>query len=556
MVDARGASVGFIAFASGYTTFVHSPSDEVISYPGTAECDQLVALADAMPALAERRRHAFATWYRDLYALAADPAVETTAGERALDACALELRRLWMATAHEYADVTYRSPLAGTARELPASPPMTYGYERSIEANAIEERIAAYRPVPPGWQAEHLLFSSGMAALTGCFTALPGLLGTAPGETLALAAVGAYYETLAALELAHGIAPAATENTAALIAQIRHEPPQAVFVEPIVYNVDLTPVDVFAVADAVAACASPPALIIDSTLVGPALPMARLMTHLRFANVPFIVQISSGLKLDQAGLELANAGMLSIYVPEQSDSAQTLDGLVARLRTVRRLAGTALPLDSIALLDVPFFLDPVTFYDYTSAVFTHNAALAQALSEGGVFARVAHPTRHQAAALPWSVAPFVMCHLRDDTAATARALETIVETEALRRGPAFVRGGSFGFRGHRFEAIELEGDVATRFLKSLSERAMGPRAPASPSFSSKLPQRRTLQHWSGGLARPKRAERRRRNMHASSVSVVSENQCTSRCALMGSLDPRSPTPPQCVTPVWNLQQRG
>lgn len=442
-------------------------------HPCAFECDRLVALADAMPALAHRRRFAFASWYRDLYALTTDAQIETLAGERALDACVLELRRLWMATAHEYADATYRSPIAGTPSDLPASPALAYSYERSIERNAIEERLAAYRPVPPGWRAEHFLYSSGMAAITGCFTALPGVLGAAPGERIPLVAAGAYFETLAALEVAHGIAPSIVADERGLVEHLARHRPRAVFVEPIVYDVDLMPVDMFAVVDAIAAQPDPPALILDSTLVGPALPMARLLTHLRFSGVPAVIQISSGLKLDQAGLELANAGMLSIYVPERDDGSDALDAIATHVRTVRRLAGTALSLDAIALLDVPFFLDPASFYEYTAAVFDHNAALARALSAGGIFERIVHPVLH-GGDMPWAVAPFVMCHVADDDPATARAIEAIVDAEARRRGLAFERGGSFGFRSHRFEAIELAGGRRRTLFKIALGARRGP----------------------------------------------------------------------------------
>jgi hypothetical protein len=193
--------------------------------------------------------------------------------------------------------------------------------------------------------------------------------------------------------------------------------------------------------------------------------MSRLMTRLRFAGVPFVIQISSGLKLDQAGLELANAGMLSIYVPERDGNAPALEAFATHVRTVRRLAGTALTLDAIALLDVPFFLDPAAFYEYTAAVFEHNAALARALPEGGIFERIVHPARRADASMPWAVAPFVMGHLADDRIETARAIEAIVDAEARRRGLAFARGGSFGFRSHRFEAIELAGGRRNALFK-------------------------------------------------------------------------------------------
>ncbi len=157
--------------------------------------------------------------------------------------------------------------------------------------------------------------------------------------------------------------------------------------------------------------------------------------------------------------------MLSIYVPEHDGTEQSLDALVSHVRTLRRLAGTALSLDAIALLDVPFFLDATAFSDYTSAVFDHNEALARALPVGGIFERIAHPALRAPMAMPWAVAPFVMCHLADDTPAAVHAVEAIVDAEARRRGLAFGRGGSFGFRGHRFEAIELQGPVARRFSR-------------------------------------------------------------------------------------------
>jgi hypothetical protein len=49
---------------------------------------------------------------------------------------------------------------------------------------------------------------------------------------------------------------------------------------------------------------------------------------------------------------------------------------------VRRLNGTALTIDTVALLDIPFFLDPATFYEHCTAVFAHNARLARAVRTG------------------------------------------------------------------------------------------------------------------------------------------------------------------------------
>jgi hypothetical protein len=187
--------------------------------------------------------------------------------------------------------------------------------------------------------------------------------------------------------------------------------------------------------------------------------------------LPLVIQVSSGLKLDQAGLELANVGIVSLYAPA-SRQAQ-LESAHEGLRRVRRLNGTALTIDTVALLDVPFFLDPATFYEYSSAVFAHNARLARSVSAGQLFETIAHPAL-DARGLPWAQAPFVFFHLRDDEPACYAELESLVVEVAARRGLALERGGSFGFRGHRCEAIALDGAARNGLFKVALGARSGP----------------------------------------------------------------------------------
>lgn len=187
-----------------------------------------------------------------------------------------------------------------------------------------------------------------------------------------------------------------------------------------------------------------------------------------------MIQANSGLKLDQAGLELANVGIVSIYAA--AAHSKFLERAEEQLRMLRRLNGTALTVDAIALLDVPFFLDPAALHGYTSAIFRHNAALAEAVTavaEGGLFETVAHPSldpRH----LAWAQAPFVFFHLRDDDPARYAELEDVVSAAARKRDLVLDRGGSFGFRGHRCEAIELESDARNGVFKIALGARSGP----------------------------------------------------------------------------------
>ncbi len=422
-----------------------------------------------MPAVGERRRAIVGAWYEQLLALTQAPSLETPDGERALEALVSQLRRAWMATAHEHADVTYRSPAAGRHKLLPSRTTIAYAYERSLEENPLDLRLPAYRPVPAGWLGRHLLFSSGMAALSGIMQMLPAVLG--PRSTPAgLLVAAAYFETLDLVALGtHGCDAEVVDTEESFVAASVSRPPDVVFVEPIVYDPWLRPFDVERAARQLATQRTPPVVIIDSTLVGPSIPMTRILDEAR--TLPLVIQASSGLKLDQAGLELANVGIVSLYAP--AERRAELDAAADQLSLVRRLNGTALTIDTVALLDIPFFLDPATFYEYSTAVFAHNARLARAVPAGGLFETVAHPAL-DARQLPSAQAPFVFFHLRDDAAERYTELDALVIEVATGRGLALERGGSFGFRSHRCEAIALEGARRSGIFKVALGARSGP----------------------------------------------------------------------------------
>ncbi len=63
-------------------------------------------------------------------------------------------------------------------------------------------------------------------------------------------------------------------------------------------------------------------------------------------------------------------------------------------------------------------------------------------------------------------------HLRDDDPERYAELERLVVDAAAARGLALERGGSFGFRSHRCEAIALDGAVRNGVFKV----ALGARA--------------------------------------------------------------------------------
>jgi hypothetical protein len=174
---------------------------------------------------------------------------------------------------------------------------------------------------------------------------------------------------------------------------------------------------------------------------------------------PLLVRLSSGLKLDQAGLELANVGVVSLY--RHADQSFALDP-VEKLKKARVLTGAGLGFDAIGALEAPWFLDRDFARRYADAVFENNALLAARLSEiDGLFSQVSHPSLGNKGAQ----APFVLLQLREDDPENYRRLEEIIARTAKERQIRFDKGGSFGFRGHRYEAILPEAGEITPFLR-------------------------------------------------------------------------------------------
>jgi len=194
-------------------------------------------------------------------------------------------------------------------------------------------------------------------------------------------------------------------------------------------------------------------LILDTTLVGPG---ADLRPYLQAARCPLVIAYSSGLKLDQAGMELANVGIVRIYA--RDDARHT----GAALRRIRSLVGAGLTLDEMSALSASWFMDRAYADRYVGAIFANNRRLAAAIGpRSAIFAPHCHPSLHRQGA----DAPFCALQLNEPSLQAYRALERLVALECERRDIVVTKGGSFGFRGHRFELIEPEPGQGEPFLR-------------------------------------------------------------------------------------------
>ncbi len=426
--------------------------------PAHDECQALLQLGESLAARMPQAEADLRAWRRAVAALEAvdlaPPALEAE-----LDRLGMALRRICLGLAHQASDRTLRSPRDRDRTPTPDGEEIDFGYERSIEPETLEARLHAYAPAPEGWHANHLLFSSGQSAMSSLLLALTPR-GANPANPPRIRHLGGYFETeeLLAMMSSHGMArelPKHGEDHADVL-----------ILEPVYFDraAQAHRLDMTAALKRHCATAEgcPSLVIVDSTLVGPCFDLDPLLPQQLTCSEAghLLVRMSSGLKLDQAGLELANVGLVSLY--RREDQGFAIDP-AEKLKKARVLTGAGLGFDSLGALQAPWFLDREHARGYAEAVFENNAELAQRLSAvDGLFSQVSHPSL---GADSGAAAPFVLIQLEEDAPENYQKLERLIAGEAKARDLRFDKGGSFGFRGHRYEAILPQAGEITPFLR-------------------------------------------------------------------------------------------
>jgi hypothetical protein len=367
--------------------------------------------------------------------------------ERLLEAAAMDLRRTWLARAHGSADGMLKSPREGKVAHLPSGD-VRYGYERDLDASLLEDRGDSYLLPPPGWSGDLVLYRSGQAALACILPFAVARWGT--DRALTIAHAGAYFETTDLLD-------SWPQRVLRKVDAASCDSADIVIVEPVWCD------------GRFGACENTPrarhVVLIDTTMVGPGHDLSR---HIPGRDEPcdLVIAYSSGLKLDQAGLELANVGIVRVLSRDGGDRSSKV---AEELRRIRGLTGSGLTLDELSALSAPCFMDRGYADRYTTAIFANNSALAHAIgNNSAVFAEACHPAL---LAHPLD-GPFCALQLHEASEENYRRLATIVERECRRRDLQLTTGGSFGFRGHRVDLIEPEPQKGSPFLRI----AMGWRA--------------------------------------------------------------------------------
>ncbi|MBF0379372.1 MAG: SUMF1/EgtB/PvdO family nonheme iron enzyme [Magnetococcales bacterium] len=433
--------------------------------PGREECLHLLSMAEQIIQGIPEQAPCFYDWQQKTKKLLQDDGLETLAGEAQLELLAMELRGLWLMTAHGYSDPHLKSPPQDVEKKLPMGSSAHYHYERLVYPRNLEKRAPEYRPIPLGWIGEHIFFRSGLSAIAALFQGFGQVLSKDNRTTVKIDMFGGYYETQRLLRAFSSplFKYRRVVKQLELFERVENEKSNVLFLEPVSYDWDLDVLDFEQLLHSLAKRQKPPRVVIlDTTIVGHGFPLDLFLHMLPGDPPPLVVVLSSGLKLDQEGLELANVGMLTLFNRDGNEEQEELaDRLTGKLRRNRNLFGYGLLMDEMAILDVPWFLHLANYKKHCSHVFDNNRRLAAALSPviangEGIFSHVSHPCLSAAAGWSWANAPFVVFHFKPefDSEENHTALVATILRMAKERNLGFIGGMSFGFRSSRFEIIK------------------------------------------------------------------------------------------------------
>ncbi|MCW8914256.1 MAG: hypothetical protein OQK24_00220 [Magnetovibrio sp.] len=435
--------------------------------PCKTECEALIAMAhailshlDAGQGNIQIKIRPLTSWLEKAQELLKSPTLETIEGERTLEGLSLGLRHNWLRCVHQRSDSYLMSPPLNQHRFLPDGQKMHFPYDRWLKPEVLQERLLKTELPPTGWRKQALVFSSGMSALTTFMQAYkafahrwwPQLKGVKH-----LYWWGGYFEITKSLHLLCdrtfvGHKPARQQN---LWTSIRSEQPDLLLIEPISasFELDVFDLDSFVQAWKARTSKRPTVIIVDTSLTAKHFCVSELCSALEFDPPALVVEIRSGLKLDQQGFELSNVGLMELWAPESDTIVQDV---VHTLQVSRTTLGAGLSYNEVAALHAPFFLDPDAVQQHSENVFAANRDLAQALhaclrTDAGLFSDIFHPSLGTAKDKPWAVAPFVNIRYRPNSNNDRAFLRHVIEDEAANRRLCFWTGTSFGFRSHRLE---------------------------------------------------------------------------------------------------------
>lgn len=422
--------------------------------PCSDECNYLIKLADRLASSIDDADERLKSWRESASTLLKSPEIESLQGEKTLELLSLQLRSEWLRYANSVSSRYLKSPPSFQLPVIPSGDKAATPYDRWMEPVVLEKRAVTYHTAPEGWHADHVMFNTGMGAITCLLLVMRTMFQPGSANPLRLHGLGGYFEIMDLITANHDelFQTQIFEDQALLHESVSAGGSQLIYIEPVScrFSLDVFDLDRFLAAWQQRPANVPTVLIFDTTLTGNLFPVEEVLERMNPHKPAAVIQVSSTLKLDQEGLEFSNGGLMSIYSTKPESTVDTS----FRMRRFRSAMGLGLGMDQIAALDYPGFLDQAVTDYHSTLVFENNAYVARRMDAGNdlLFDAKSHPVLSDSPDYKWAVAPFVYLRLRKGSnKEDLQFLKYVFFTEAEKRGLVFQPGSSFGFRGHRCE---------------------------------------------------------------------------------------------------------
>lgn len=433
------------------------------------EIGELFSFAEALSA----RANAYQALFHQLIAemqCRAQASRDAAELERLSEEFGRALRHLWIEASVSSASQNYRSPPTDDQTTTATGRNIEFGYERDLQPTYLEERCARFCMEPPeGWTSDHVLLSSGQSAMAAVLHALEGGSQFGGDRRLSFVHLGAYFETAEIFSLFSSLLKPLGKGREAVKA-VDQLDADVFIIEPVFCDGEFGSVNVAKIVELHREKPRRRVYIFDTTLTGTAYSLEKDLVGMSPLKPPVVFRLASGLKLLQGGLELASVGILSVFTPV--DAVVSSKEVGDRVRKIRTLLGSGLAFGDVAALEAPWFLDREYSSLYQQAIFENNARLATAVSaDNSLFRGTSHPSLLPEWQGPQD-GPYCAFRLKNGDLLMYARLEEKIRIEVQKRGILFESGGSFGFRGHRFELVK-PADGSEPFLRVALGRRSG-----------------------------------------------------------------------------------
>ena len=222
--------------------------------------------------------------------------------EEALETCARRLRRRWLDAASSAANRNYRSPTATQITRTATGLSANFGYERELQPTELEDRCSLFfGPAPKGWSVDHVVVSSGQAAMATVLHLLETLEVLGGKRPLSVVHLGSYFETTEILALFPSLLHVIASGRDALTRDWESAP-EIALIEPIFCDGQFVKVDLGALSQKLCRARTKVKIIIfDDTLIGASGNPADDLTMLQAVSPCAVVRVTSAIKLLQGG---------------------------------------------------------------------------------------------------------------------------------------------------------------------------------------------------------------------------------------------------------------